>query len=89
MHEDPFVDDPHPATPMMADSLIEEFGVQGVLVILYRELAGSTRETDLFARSHISALIGQLANVADSTGESITPEQRQRWRDKHGFEDSI
>ena len=89
MADEPLVDDPFPATPMMADSLIEEFGVQGVLVILYRELEGSTRETDIFARSHISALIGQLANVADSTGEAITPEQRQRWLDKHGFEDSI
>ena len=89
MVDEPFIDDPYPATPMMADSLIEEFGVQGVLVLLYRELEGSTRKTDVFARLHISALVGELADIADREGEAITPEQRQRWLDKHGFEDSI
>ena len=31
---DLIVADMFPATPMMADSLIEEFGVEGVMVIL-------------------------------------------------------
>ena len=81
--------DPFPATPMMADSLIEEFGVQGVLVIIYRELEGSTRATDIFARANIKELVQHLAVIADRSGESITPEQRQLWLEKHGFEDSI
>ena len=81
--------DPFPATPMMADSLIEEFGVEGVLVILYRELAGSARTTDVFARSHISALLEQLASVADGAGESITAEKKQTWIEKHGFDITI
>jgi len=86
---DLIVADMFPATPMMADSLIEEFGVEGVLVILCRELEGSARTTDIFARSHISALLEQLASVADEAGESITADQKQTWIEKHGFDITI
>ena len=86
MPDDLIIDDPFPPSPMMMDSIVEEFGVEGVLVLLCRELEVSTRKTDIFACSHIRALVGQLAAAAAGTGESITTEKKQRWLGKHGFD---
>lgn len=89
MDDDPIIDDPFPVTPMMGDSLIEEFGVEGTLVILYRELEQSTRNTDIFARQQIRTLITQIKDRARQQNEEVSVEQKQKWLIRHGFEDTI